>query len=160
MLELQVPLGGHQTFLDIESSISQMDDVEYYLYSAKCQLQNFYLAKPMHVIKCYCHRPLIMSMSQTEKNPGRLCLKCAKRWCDFFQWVDQEPRGKTKAWIEEGIIQGGYPRPQELFIPQQKDFKRKKAEIREKQEKRKRRTEEFREKKRQCSEEMRNGTPE
>ena len=66
--------------------------------------------------------------------------------------MDQEPRGKTKAWMEEGIIQGGYPRPQQLFIPQQKDFKRKKARIRERQENRKR-TEEFREKERQYSEE-------
>ena len=47
-----------------------------------------------------------------------------------------------------------------MFIPQQKDFERKKDEIRERREKRKRRTEEFREKERQYSEGMRNGTPE
>ena len=85
-----------------------VDNVEYYLESAKCQLHSFYLAKPMHVMKCYCHRPLIMSKSQSEKNPGRLYLKCPKRWCDFFQWVNQEPRGKTKAWLEGSRIQG-YP---------------------------------------------------
>ena len=41
-----------------------VNDIEYYLESAKCQLHDFYLTKPMHIMKCYCHRPLIMSMSQ------------------------------------------------------------------------------------------------
>ena len=35
-----------------------VNDIEYYLESAKCQLHNFYLTKPMHIMKCYCHRPL------------------------------------------------------------------------------------------------------
>ena len=96
-----------------------VDNVEDYLESAKRQLHNFYLDKPMHVMKCYCHRPLIMSKSQSEKNPGRLYLKCPKRRCNFFQWCDEKPQGKTKAWLEEGRIQEGYPRPRELFIPQQ-----------------------------------------
>ena len=42
----------------------------------------------------------------------------------FFQWVNQEPRGKTRAWLGEGRFHGtreGYPRSQELFIPQQKN---------------------------------------
>ena len=41
-----------------------------------------------------------MSMCQSAKNPGRLYLKCPKRFCDFFEWVDREPRGKNKAWIK------------------------------------------------------------
>ena len=104
-----------------------VNDIEYYLESAKCQLHDFYLTKPMHIMKCYCHRPLIMSMSQSEKNPGRLFFKCPKRWSDFFQWVDQEPRGQTRAWLEEGRFHGvreGYPRPQELFIPRKKQAKK------------------------------------
>ena len=101
-----------------------VDNAEYYLDSAKHKLHNFFLSKPVHIMECYCHRPLIMSMSQSEKNPGRLFLKCPKRWCNFFQWVDQEPRGKTKAWLEGGRIQEEYPKPQELFIPQQRDFQR------------------------------------
>ena len=48
-----------------------VDNVEYYLESAKHQLHNFYLAKLVHIMKCYCHRPLIMLKSQSEKNPGR-----------------------------------------------------------------------------------------
>ena len=46
-----------------------------------------------------------------------------------FQWVHHEPRAKPK--LE-------FPRPQELFIPQQRDFLRVKAEIWERVEKRKR----------------------
>ena len=65
-----------------------VNDIECYLESAKCQLHNFYLTKSIHIMTCYSHRPLIMSMSQLEKNPGRLYFKCPKRWCDFFQWVD------------------------------------------------------------------------
>ena len=38
-----------------------VDNVEYYLESAKCQVHNFYLAKPVHVMKCYCKRPLAWS---------------------------------------------------------------------------------------------------
>ena len=101
-----------------------VDNVEYYLDSAKHKLHNFFLSKPVHIMECYCKRPLIMSLSQSERNPGRLFLKCPKRWCDFFQWVDEEPRGKTKAWLEGGRIQEGYPQPQELFTPQQRDFQR------------------------------------
>ena len=98
-----------------------VDNVEYYLDSVKRQLHNFYLVKPVHVMKCYCKRPLVMSLSQSEKNPERLFLKCPKRSCDFFQWVNEEPRGKTKAWMEEGRFHGvreGYPRPRECFKPQ------------------------------------------
>lgn len=62
--------------------------------------------------------------------------------------------------MEEGRIQGRYPRSQELLIRKQKDFEGKKAEIREREEKRKRRMEEFREMERQYFEEMKNGTPE
>ena len=101
-----------------------VNDIEYCLDSAKHKLHKFFLSKPVHIMECYCHRPLIMSLSQSEKNPGRLFLKCPKRWCNFFQWVDQEPRGKTKAWLEGGRIQEEYPKPQELFIPQQRDFQR------------------------------------
>ena len=47
-----------------------------------------------------------------------------------------------------------------MLIHQQKDFERKKAEIWEREEKRKKRTEEVRERERQYSEKLRNGTPE
>ena len=47
-----------------------------------------------------CNKNLYMSMCQSAKNPGRLYLKCPKRFCDFFEWVDREPRGKNKAWLK------------------------------------------------------------
>ena len=39
-------------------------------------------------------------MSNSERNPGRLFFKCAKRQCDFFQWADEYPRGHTRRWLE------------------------------------------------------------
>ena len=48
----------------------------------------------------------------------------------------QEPRGQTKVCIK-GVRYQGYSGLRELLIQQQKDFERKKAEIREREEKRK-----------------------
>lgn len=90
-------------------------------------------------MKCYCKRPLIMSKSQLESNPGRLFLKCPKQGCDFFQWVDKEPWGKTKAWMEEGRFRGireGYPRPRDLLKHLQK--RNREAEGRNSRKRRKR----------------------
>ena len=39
-------------------------------------------------------------MSHTDKNPGRLFLRCYKRTCPFFQWADQDPWGKNRLWLE------------------------------------------------------------
>ena len=41
-----------------------------------------------------------MSMSHSERKPGRLFFKCSKRKCDFFQWVNEHPRGKNKTWLK------------------------------------------------------------
>ena len=72
----------------------------------------------------------------------------------------QEPRGQNKAWIKGGRIQEGYSRLRELLIHQQKEFERKRAEIREREEKRKRTYAEFerQERERRYSEKLRNGT--
>lgn len=61
---------------------------------------DLYRALPNQSLQCYCKRPLIMTVSHTEKNPERLFLKCSQRPCDFFQWVDREPKGKNKAWFK------------------------------------------------------------
>jgi len=90
-----------------------------------------YLENELDKMRYSCEHPLIMSQSHSEKNPGRLFFKCPKRNCMFFQWVDQEPPGIAKAWMEGSRIQEGYPGPQELFIPQQRDSEMKKVEIRE-----------------------------
>ena len=70
----------------------------------------------------------------------------------------QEPRGQNKAWIKGGRIQEGYSRLRELLIHQQKEFERKRAEIREREEKRKRTYAERQERERWYSEKLRNGT--
>ena len=117
------------------------------------------VAKPIHIMKCYCHCPLTMSKSHSEKNPGRLFLKCPKQQCNFFQWVDEKPRSKTKAWIEEGrFSREGYTRPRELFDL----LEPSPNEMRERQEREElqKKSREFKEKDRKYSEKLRNGTPE
>ena len=51
-------------------------------------------------MKCFCSNTLNLAMSNSERNPGRLFFKCAKRQCDFFQWADEYPRGHTRRWLE------------------------------------------------------------
>jgi len=43
-----------------------------------------------------------MSMSRSEKNPGKFYFRCAKRQCDLFQWADEYPQSKVRFWLEEG----------------------------------------------------------
>ena len=33
-----------------------------------------------------------------RKNPGRLFFRCCRRLCPFFQWVNEDPRGKNRVW--------------------------------------------------------------
>ena len=68
-----------------------VDNVDYYLQSARSQIEPYYTRIPLDKMKCYCDRHVYMSMSQSDKNPGRLYLKCPKRYCEFFQWVDTSP---------------------------------------------------------------------
>ena len=70
----------------------------------------------------------------------------------------QEPRGQNKAWIKGGRNEEWYSRLRELFIHQQKEFWRKKAEIREREEKRKRTYAERQAREQRHSEKLRNGT--
>ena len=95
-----------------------VDNVGYYLQSARQQIIPYYVRIPLDKMKCFCDRNLYMSMSHSDKNPGRLYLKCPKRYCDFFQWVDTPPRGKTQAHLESPN-QEGYPRPNNLFQPRE-----------------------------------------
>ena len=97
-----------------------VDNVDYYLQSARSQIEPYYTRIPLDKMKCYCDRHLYMSMSHSDKNPGRLYLKCPKRYCDFFQWVDTPPRGKTRAHLESPRREG-YPRPPHLFQPQPRE---------------------------------------
>ena len=75
-------------------------DVAHYLDSAKRQLRQYYYQLPQDKMRCHCCVALTMSMSHTEKNPGRLFFKCSRRLCPFFQWVNEDPRGKNRLWLE------------------------------------------------------------
>ena len=79
------------------------DKVEYYLESVQNQLHFYFRELPLEKMKCFCDKGLILTMSHSEKNPGRLFFKCSKRWCDFFQWADEHPWTKNRAWLEDGI---------------------------------------------------------
>jgi len=57
----------------------QKDNVQYYLDCVQGQLHEFYHRLPLDNMKCFCDRPLIMTLSHSQKNPGRLFLKCSKR---------------------------------------------------------------------------------
>ena len=75
-------------------------DVAYYLDSAKRQLRQYYYQLPLDKMRCHCCVALAMTMSHSERNPGRLFFKCSRRLCPFFQWVDENPRGKNRVWLE------------------------------------------------------------
>ena len=90
-------------------------------------------------------------MSHSDKNPGRLILKCPTRHCDFFQWVDTPPRGKTRVNLESPSREG-YPRPKDLFQPQPRE------ELQRVDELCKKRRNEFQDKERRYSEKLRHGT--
>ena len=122
-----------------------VDNVDYYLQSARHQIEPYYARIPLDKMKCYCARHLYMSMSHSDKNPGRLFLKCPKRYCDFFQWVDTPPCGKTRAHLESPSREG-YPRPPHLFQPQPREELCKK------------RRKEFQDQERKYSEKLRHST--
>ena len=41
--------------------------------------------------RCDCNKSLVLATSHSINNPDRLYLKCAKRTCGFFQWIDEPP---------------------------------------------------------------------
>lgn len=71
------------------------EQIQPYLEAAARQIHDFYRQLPPDKMKCLCTYAPIMSMSHTERNPGRLFLRCKKRQCEFFQWVDEHPREKN-----------------------------------------------------------------
>ena len=75
-------------------------DVANYLDSAKRQLRQYYYQLPQDEMRFHCCNALAMTMSHSEKNSGRLFFKCSRRLCPFFQWVNEDPRVKNRAWLE------------------------------------------------------------
>ena len=74
--------------------------VDTYVPTVTDQLRDFFRRLPLTKMKCFCSNNLNLTMSNSERNPGRLFFKCAKRQCDFFQWADEDPKGNTKRWLE------------------------------------------------------------
>ena len=64
-----------------------------YLKAVEEQTHPVYAQIPPERFKCQCDMSMILTMSKSEKNPGRLYLKCPKRRCELFQWINEPPQG-------------------------------------------------------------------
>ena len=74
--------------------------VDTYIPAVTDQLRPFFKQLPLTKMKCFCSNTLNLTMSNSERNPGRLFFKCSKHECDFFQWADEEPMGNRRRWLE------------------------------------------------------------
>ena len=62
-----------------------------YLKAVEAQTHPVYATIPPERFKCRCDLSMILAMSKSVQNPGRLYLKCPKRSCKLFQWVSELP---------------------------------------------------------------------
>ena len=69
------------------------DELSDYLPRVQSQTHPCYNDIDPARFRCLCNKSLVLSTSRSQKNPGRLYLKCQKRNCKFFQWIDEPPRG-------------------------------------------------------------------
>ena len=79
-----------------------VDNIQCCVASSQRMLNDYYIQLPVEEMKCDCQRPLIMSMSRSEKNPGKFYFRCSKRQCDIFQGANEYPQTKVRAWLAEG----------------------------------------------------------
>ena len=64
--------------------------------------------------RCLCNKSLVLATSHSAANPDGLYLKCSKRTCKFFQWINEPPRGIAEARLihgqsSEDIVNGQKP---------------------------------------------------
>ena len=82
-------------------------DVTLYLHRIKETLHSIYMPGPASFdpagMRCYCQLSLILALSRSDKNRHRLYFKCPKGRCSFFQWADEEPKGKIYRWLYQGV---------------------------------------------------------
>ena len=64
-----------------------------YLKAVDEQTHPVYAQIAPEKFKCACDLSMILVMSQSEKNPGRLYLKCPKRSCKLLQLINEPPQG-------------------------------------------------------------------
>jgi hypothetical protein len=69
------------------------DEVNEYLKRVEEQTHPFYDRIDPARFRCECNKSLVLATSHSANNPNRLYLKCPKRTCQFFQWIDEPPRG-------------------------------------------------------------------
>lgn len=82
-----------------------------YLGTVEKQLHPFYKHSTLIGYQCHCHKSLILKMSRSEANPGRLFFSCPWSMCRLFQWGDQSPTEKNRAWLlHESRDSQGYPK--------------------------------------------------
>ena len=83
------------------------DDDDVYLQRVKDTLHPLFMPGPSSYdpshMRCYCHKSLILALSKSEKNRLRLYFKCPKGECSSFQWADDEPVGKVRRWLYQGV---------------------------------------------------------
>ena len=71
-------------------------EVKEYLRRVKEQTHPCYQKIDPARFRCDCHKSLVLATSHSVNNPNRLYLKCPKRTCNFFQWINEHPRGMAK----------------------------------------------------------------
>lgn len=69
------------------------DEIDTYLQQVEKQTHPCYVKIPPEKFRCECNLSMVLALSKSEKNPNRLYLKCPKRSCDIFQWIDEVPDG-------------------------------------------------------------------
>lgn len=72
---------------------SSKENLAEYLKAVDEQTHPVYAQIAPEKFKCQCDLSMILAMSKSEKNPGRLYLKCPKRSCKLFQWINKLPTG-------------------------------------------------------------------
>jgi len=70
-----------------------VDELSEYLPRVQSQTHPCYNDIDPARFRCMCNKSLVLTTSRSQNNPGRLYLKCQKRNCKFFQWIDERPRG-------------------------------------------------------------------
>ena len=68
------------------------EDLANYLKAVEEQSHPCYAKLAPEKFRCECDLSMILAMSKSEKNAGRLYLKCPRKSCKLFQWINQPPK--------------------------------------------------------------------
>ncbi|XP_057770154.1 uncharacterized protein LOC130989986 [Salvia miltiorrhiza] len=59
----------------------------------------------MNSRNCHCKAPVKKEISRTTKNPGREFYCCAYGTCNYFDWVDSQPRSSSSSFVHENCCE-------------------------------------------------------